>query len=484
MLDQVSTPTSGNRSALRPSKLRYGLFAWPAAYSDAALDRTYWVLAVWLVFVFMLGGGARPDVESLMILRPLSVLTLAYGLAGITQAQIRAYRFLFGLMAAWLVLHLLQLVPLPPEVWKALPGRAILSEVDRDARLGAIWRPLSMVPYGTRNATWSLLAPMAVLVLGVRLTAAGRVGLLPLLIALGLLSAVLGGLQLLADPGGAIYFYRITNNGSVVGLFANRNHQAIFLGSLPAMLLVWAALRSSGAALPAWQSWGLAGALVLSTIPLILITGSRAGLVAGLFCLLAMPAVLWDRLGSGVFRGRALAVLLLAVAILGGLTVLLGRGLAVERLVGATGSDDMRFRVFGTLLEMIRFYWPFGSGFGSFIEIYEIHEPHALLGPTYLNHAHNDWLELLLTGGLPAAAIVLVAILGYLARLCRLILGSTRQQDASDALLQRLGMLILAMLALASLGDYPLRTPSLACFAAVAALWAFPARSGTVAVQD
>src|SRR3546814_6402182 len=42
-------------------------------------------------------------------------------------------------------------------------------------------------------------------------------------------SAVLGLLQILSGPSSPAYLYRIANNDSMVGLFSNRNHHAIFL---------------------------------------------------------------------------------------------------------------------------------------------------------------------------------------------------------------------------------------------------------------
>ena len=43
---------------------------------------------------------------------------------------------------------------------------------------------------------------------------------------------------------------------------------------------------------------------------------------------------------------------------------------------------------------------PAGSGFGTFVPVYEMHAPRTMLRSYYVNHAHNDWLELWLTGGL------------------------------------------------------------------------------------
>ena len=47
-----------------------------------------------------------------------------------------------------------------------------------------------------------------------------------------------------------------------------------------------------------------------------------------------------------------------------------------------------------------------GSGFGTFQAVYAMHETPATMLSEYVNHAHNDWLELWLEGGIPAAMLM------------------------------------------------------------------------------
>lgn len=462
MQTQFLRRPAGTRLARRHAGLTR--FAWIVSH------RAFALLIGFMALVFLLGGGARADIQSLLLLRPVSALVLLFALASLRHEHFAGHRLLLGLAVAWLGLHLLQLVPLPPEIWQALPGRDIVAEIDRATGLGEVWRPLTMVPPATRNAAWALLAPLAVLVLGIQLDAAARERLLALLLSLALASALLGVLQLLGDPQGPLYFYRITNNGSAVGLLANRNHQAVFLTTVPPMLFAWAALRSSRMQnmSPSWTYWGCAAGGTLLVTPLILVTGSRSGLVTSLLGLLAIPALLAGR--SVRPQGPAMTLLALAITSLGLLTVMLGQGIAFERLLGSD-ADDQRVRILGPLLDMIRLYSPWGSGFGSFTEIYELHEPRRLIAGFYMNHAHNDWLELALTGGWPSLALAAIAVVGWFVRLAQLLRPSG---EPDRVLLGRLGLLILLMFAAASLGDYPLRTPALACLAVVAALWAAP----------
>jgi Lipid A core - O-antigen ligase and related enzymes len=55
-------------------------------------------------------------------------------------------------------------------------------------------------------------------------------------------------------------------------------------------------------------------------------------------------------------------------------------------------------------------YLPWGSGAGSFREVYGAHEPLALLAPNYVLHAHNEPVELLLELGLPGGLLLLAGI--------------------------------------------------------------------------
>jgi O-antigen ligase len=129
----------------------------------------------------------------------------------------------------------------------------------------------------------------------------------------------------------------------------------------------------------------------------------------------------------------------------------------------------MRFLILPEVLEMIRLHMPWGSGIGSFQAVYAIHEPNELLRGFYMNHAHNDWLEVVMTGGLPAALILAVALGGIAMRVPRLLRGVAGDGEAT--LMGRLGLAVLMFFALASITDYPLRTPALLCFAVVAVLW-------------
>jgi O-antigen ligase len=434
----------------------------------------YWALVAFLILTFLTGGASRADVQSLIILRPAAVIFCGIGLWSLKWEQAKAYKFLFGMAAAIFALVGSHLVPLPPSIWGALPGREIITEIDKVADLGEVWRPISMVPSATWNAFYSLFVPFAVLILGVQLSREERFKLLPWVLGLGMFSGFIGIMQTIGDPQGPLYFYNVTNNGAAVGLFSNRNHQAILLASLFPMLAVFACATVKSEEQAKVRAYlALAGGAVL--VPLLLVTGSRAGLIVGLvglastILLYRKPTVLVPRKRKGnkldlrwLFGG-------FAVLCLGALTFIMSRAEALQRITAADQSEDMRFRAWGPIAEMAWKYFPFGSGVGSFIEVYQIDEPYELLEPTYMNHAHNDWLEVYLTIGLPGLILLTLTIIAV----CRVSWHafSTKPEEGRGNLHARLGTVVILIFALGSIGDYPLRAPSIACAFTLAVLW-------------
>lgn len=437
----------------------------------------YWVLCLMLIAAFGLGGGSRPDIESLIVLRPLAALILGYAVWGLSGAQLRAHRFVLIMAAAVSTLVLVHLIPLPPTLWTRLPGRELVVAIDAAAGLAGVWRPISLVPSGTWNALFALIPPAACLMLMVRLNRPEQAALLPLLILLGLASALVGLGQLSGGPGSPLYLYAFASNG-VDGLFANRNHHAAFLATLFPMLAVYAS-ASRQDRLDARLRAGLAVAIGVFLVPLILVAGSRAGIVALAVGLLSIPFLYQlPASGSGrhMVRRRLLwgAVAAAAMALVL-VTVMLGRALAFDRLFGPAETGEARFKAWGPILRMATEYFPLGSGIGSFREIYRVHEPRALLDLTAFGHAHNEPLELLVTGGVPAMLLLAVAISAYGVAARRW--WRERRDAGRDADLAGAGLWGWLILGLASIGDYPLRVPSLACLFCVMAVWIVPLRT-------
>ena len=429
-------------------------------------------LIAFLILVFATGGSARSDIASLVVLRPLAGLACAAAILGLSSRHVVENRFLFSMAAALLGVVALHLLPLPPGAAASLPGREIVREIDLAAGTADVWRPLSMVPATTLNALFALLVPLAVLLIGVQLPMTDRGRLLPVLIAFAALSAFVGLLQSIGSLGN---FYPSTSDGMAVGLFANRNHQAITLALTFPMLATYASMPAKSAEVEKLRTW-LSAAVGLALIPLILVTGSRTGLLIGLVGIgiavalfRRQPTVAAAKKRRAAKIGWPYALAAFVFFSLVALTVIMARAEALQRLIAGDPLEDKRFKILGPILEMAWKYFPFGSGAGSYVEIFQIDEPYDLLTFTYSNHAHNDWVETLLTMGLPGVALLTVATIGFFFSAHRTFGSASRARG--NLALARLGYAIVGMLGLASMVDYPLRTPTLGSVFVIAALW-------------
>ncbi len=426
----------------------------------------FWVLAVFLLVVLLTGGSSQPTVASLQILRPVAILVTAYACLTMRTEHWRQHRAIFVVLGAVILLTVLHLVPLPPDIWHALPGRALIRDVDVLVGVSNNWRPLSMVPAATWNALYALAVPVAVVLLTSQLDRAENTRILIVLIVLVALS---GGIGLIQSIGVDLRMYQSADMGG--GLLANRNHQAVLLVLLFPMLATVTRIKRAKAGGRAVTILSLSLAAI--TIPLILVTGSRSGFLIAILAaaivvyVLFEPGVVqsWGRRGLSLRVGGVLAV----AAVLVGLMAFVGRDSAIGRLQGVV--DDPRLPIWNSIVAALPTYMPWGTGIGSYALAYQVHEPDRLLRPGFSNHAHNDYLEVLFTAGGPGVLILLAA-----AALFGITLVRAAGRPGPDGLFSRLGVATIAILAIASVTDYPIRTPFLSAVFAAAVVWASSAR--------
>lgn len=384
-------------------------------------------------------------------------------------------KWLLGSFATIFFLALLHVVPLPPTLWQALAGRQDLVDVEEMIGLANVWRPLSLAPMNGWHALLSLFVPLAVLLLGIQLSRDDLFRLLTLLIALAGVSGLLGLLQAIGDPQSAFYFYRITNNGSAVGLFANRNHAATLLACLFPMLAVFAS-TAKGTSDEVRLRQLVAVAIAVVLVPLILVTGSRSGLVSavigivGAGLLYRRPTDVRTVRKGSPNRINALPILTgLAVICLGFLTFIFSRAEAIERLFSEDAAENSRTDFWAVSLDLFWKYFPWGSGSGSFVEAYQIIEPDNLLNPFYVNRAHNDWVEIAVTFGLAGAIGLILASAAFFWRSYNL--WCSADEARRYVAFGRLASVCMTLIAIASISDYPLRTPTMMGVFAIFALW-------------
>ncbi|VVS98474.1 conserved membrane hypothetical protein [Sphingomonas sp. EC-HK361] len=426
------------------------------------------LLCAFAAVLWLAGGASRADAMGQVLVRTAAfAILVALALFGPRPAFASA-KPVTWLLASAILLAMLQLVPLPPALWQALPGRALFGQAAELTGQSQPWRPIAIVPGAAANAAASLVVPLVVLILWGCLREDERRRLPGLLLILVTASMALGLLQFT----GSVFDNPLINDSidQVSGTFANRNHFAAFLAIGCVVAPVWAFAEGRK---PGWRAPTALGIVALLVLALLL-TGSRAGILLGVIglgfgLLLARDGIrrTLRHYPRWVFPALIGAIVLL-VAGLAVASILADRAVSVHRVFENASVADRRENALPVVLAMVKAYFPFGAGFGGFDQIFRIHEPFDLLTYTYFNQAHDDLLAVVLDGGL-AGAVILLAGLGWA------VLASMRawRTGARTGARQtaRLGSVILLIVVLASAVDYPARTPMMMAVVMLAALW-------------
>lgn len=360
----------------------------------------------------------------------------------------------FGILGALAAIPLVQLIPLPPQIWLNLPGRETTELALTVSSTPVGWLPLTLTPDRTWRSFLALLPPLAmfaaVLAGGFKL---GRLNIF-ILIIFTALSVTLGLVQL-GSRGQALYPWATTDAGTVAGFFANRNHLAtLCLISLPfASVLAAAPLKSAHSSrLRVWA--GLLFVVVI--VGAIFAIRSRAGLIFLIPTLALSFFAAWRASGRTSFHPGLLAAAAAVALALGG-----AFGLAVNPVVerfDQTVEAEGRFERWPVIASAAEEYLPLGSGIGSFDTVYRSVEPLAQLGPRFFNQAHNEYLEAWLEAGWLSLALLAAFLVWFGSR----VLAAWRSGISEDGDLQRAASIGIGVVLLHSIADYPLRTEAIA----------------------
>lgn len=420
------------------------------------------------LFACIVMGGSAQGIFTNLALQLVGIAVLAW--AFLTRTPLkdsRPARHLGWLAAAAVALVLLQLIPLPPAIWTLLPGRNVVVEGFQLLGQPLPWMPLSLAPADTIATAMAMLPPLAMLAIIVRLGAYRDSWLLIALLCATAISVALGVMQIQSGGVGP-YLYPQANLGTASGLFANANHMAtLLLVSIP-FLVALGARR--------WrQRSGTSDRLLTATLA----GGAAVIVLLGIVTNHSFALLL---IGAPVIGAAALQLIPPGRVRLGRLAAMLGvllaAGAAVLAVMVSAGmsasnqtSVTMRTEIWSRTGEAIRESGLAGSGIGTFTAIYPRYEDPATIERTYVNHAHNDYLELALEGGIPGIVLMILFAAWWGARTYTI----WRSPHAAE--LGRAACIASAAILLHSLVDYPLRTAAIATiFAMALALMADPAR--------
>lgn len=393
----------------------------------------------------------------------------------------------------WLLAGIGLLIPI-----LALAGFALIQSLPLGIRIPGTVSGLTISadPYETRRFfIWIIAIAIAGWLLLRHVTSEKRLlALVYVVIGIGLASALFGLVRQSLQHGTDVFVLPRLFPGRGYAQFINRNHFA-FLAEMSLGLTLGLAFacgaKRQRAAIHVMIALTLWGALVLSN--------SRGALVANaaqlLFGLLLCAVMFRDRLLPRT-RGRALRkvlapvlVLLLGISLLGLLavgTAWLGGDAVADRIASlpdeaSVESVDGRHGVRRS--EILAATWRlfeerplFGAGFGGYWVAVTKH--HVATGESTLRQAHNDYAELLASGGVAGVVIFAWFIISFVRRAVSGVMSTSGLRRAACA-----GSLVgIFGVAVHSLFDFGLHlTANALVVAALIAIVAFAAHRPTAA---
>ena len=418
------------------------------------------VVPAYVLLCIVLGGSVQ-GVWGVAALQLLAIAIIGWSLLTKDALPLSAAaKALLVIASLTVLLIVVQLVPLPPAMWTALPGREHIAEGYRLLGQRSPSLPISLTPYDTASTALTLLPPLAVLT-GMLVAGAYRASWLAIVILIGTFAAVLlGALQVngSGEVASSWYLYDDTNYGVATGFFANSNHMAALLViSVPFLFAIIVSLRQRARNPRAGSAVllvAVAGLLVL--LVGILLNGSLAVLLLG-------PAVVITSATMLLPQGMRLRGPLTAVALASIAAILMVYVTPLNDKLAASNATSFGTRqtMWSTTIPAIKANGLVGSGVGSFPQVYPQYEDPAAVTTTFVNHAHNDYLEVALEAGIPGVLLVVAFLIWWASRAVPIWRSAAVDRYALAASIASAAILV------HSLVDYPLRTATLIAIMAV-----------------
>jgi O-antigen ligase len=285
---------------------------------------------------------------------------------------------------------------------------------------GEYWGAISLTPQNG-HAVLMTMTTYALLLAAVYVLARDPITahkLLMMLWCVGVAVCLYGLVLQAADSRTILWWDKWGYETDLTATFVNRNHFADYAGIvfIVGLGLAWQSLRTllrtakphaRGAAIQSWLlRSGLAYTVALLLVMMaIIFSHSRAGLVATL-------------LGTGVFGAAylvyqkrfmlALALPLLVALAGAGAVATLGDSVSRFNTLFSDYSSRDRMTAYTDTANAIADNPFFGHGLGSFEQAFRLYRSHDIRA--YFDHAHSDWLEMAFDLGVPAAALLFIAI--------------------------------------------------------------------------
>lgn len=443
----------------------------------------YWSASTLLLCALALGGGTFAAFQGDVVAQFVAIGCFAIAIWSLIEAHqhespasARAILYIVIVVGVTLALALFQLLPLPAHWRVAMAGPTLRSLIEQAHNLAGVTQTtsVSLTPHATGATLIASLPAVAMWCAVVQLDGHQRRSLTRLLIVFGLVAAGLGFFQVAQGPGSPFRFYSFTNPSEAVGFFANRNHHAAQLAVtlMFAGAVLLSSIRRALAHGSLDSTTGLA-ALVSALAIVTIVAGlalarSRAGILMAMLALVALAGLalreaVESRRADGERKqgsARWLVRSVIAVLVFASFFAL---QFGLHRIMTRFEADplaDLRIPLSRTTFDAAMANLPLGTGLGSFVPVYATLERSDDIVPGFANRAHNDLAEWILETGLFGAAL-LALVLIWLGLHTWRSWRTTSHRDVETVRIMRAASVVVVLLLLHSLADYPLRTTAL-----------------------
>lgn len=363
-------------------------------------------------------GGVQPITYSLVeivLFLALLLLVFKHTRRGEIKLHLPSWPVLFAFLVG------LQVIPLPSQLIVSLsPARAL------DPNLAAlspgtwVWATLSIYPHHTALALVRFLAYLTAFVLAVYVfdSGKGKSTVLRGLIILGCFEAAYGIVQYLTGWQKIFTYTKQYDLAEATGTYINRNHFAGLLElTLPFVFAsvfysfqLWSERRraSRGGSSLWFRSVFYLFLLVIMVVGVVF-SRSRGGIFATAFSIVFVALLAQLKARRRVWM---LGVFLFLVCVAGyGLWIGLDPVLARFEQVRQPGYLQMegRISIWKDALRLVHDHPLTGTGLGTFGTAFRRHQTDLV--ESYVDHAHNDYLEFASDTGLPGVALLFLPIL-------------------------------------------------------------------------
>ena len=350
------------------------------------------------------------------------------------------------------------LLPIPENYWHLLPHHEFYTEVVDWLKSKNITPTftLSLIPNETQKSLLTLIPAIAIFLATSHFEKNHLKQLVMIFLGVASLEAALGLIQY--SSNNPDFFFGIKANGNAAqGTYFNRDHFAFLMETCLPFSISYT-LHSIGKHKKmdsSYFSFKSNQFLIFISISLLIVLGGIFSLSRTGILLIAAAILLSSVFFARHIGGRQSASItgIISTITIGFITSI-GLIPILNRFIEQDPLADGRWDIWQYTIVGIKAFFPVGSGPGTFPDVYRAFQPLEQQG--FINHAHNDYLELMFDMGLAGMVIIGGFFLLYLYGWVKLW---DKPWDEEHLMQNAAGISILLLL-LHSLTDFNLHTPA------------------------